>query len=142
MQETVQIFEVSPRDGLQNEPRQIDTTDKIHLIDLLGHCGFENIEATSFVSPKWVPQMADAAAVMAGIVPARPATYHALVPNLKGWNLPWMPGLMALACLPRRPKDLARRTSIVQSRKAWIAFGPFSPSQRVIGCRCEVVSAW
>jgi len=87
MQETVQIFEVSPRDGLQNEPRQIDTADKIHLIDLLGHCGFENIEATSFVSPKWVPQMADAAAVMAGIVPARPATYHALVPNLKGLEL-------------------------------------------------------
>ena len=57
MQERVKIFEVSPRDGLKNEPHQIETAHKIRLINLLTDCGFENIEATSFVSPKWVPQI-------------------------------------------------------------------------------------
>lgn len=84
MQERVKVFEVSPRDGLQNEPHQIETADKIKLINLLTDCGFDNIEATSFVSPKWVPQMADAVAVMAGITRLHPSTYHVLVPNLKG----------------------------------------------------------
>ena len=67
MVDRVTIYEVSPRDGLQNEKRQIPTADKIALIDRLSACGFAYIEAASFVSPKWVPQMADGAAVLAGI---------------------------------------------------------------------------
>ena len=67
MNDRVTIFEVSPRDGLQNEARPIPTADKIALVDLLSGCGFTQIEAASFVSPKWVPQMADGAAVLAGI---------------------------------------------------------------------------
>ena len=58
---------MAPRDGLQNEKRLIETADKIALVDMLSDCGFERIEVTSFVSPKWVPQLADAAEVMAGI---------------------------------------------------------------------------
>ncbi|NDG36395.1 MAG: hydroxymethylglutaryl-CoA lyase [Alphaproteobacteria bacterium] len=87
MQETVRIFEVSPRDGLQNEPRRIDTAAKVALIDLLSQCGFGDIEATSFVSPKWVPQLADAAAVMAAVARRPPVRYHVLVPNMKGLEL-------------------------------------------------------
>ncbi len=82
--EHVTIVEMAPRDGLQNESRIVATADKIHLVDLLSDCGYERIEVTSFVSPKWVPQMADAAEVMAGIV-RRPGTrYAVLTPNMRG----------------------------------------------------------
>ncbi len=84
MTDAVTIFEVGPRDGLQNEKAQIPTADKIHLVDLLSDCGLTKIETTSFVSPKWVPQMADAAAVMSGITRQQNVTYSALTPNLKG----------------------------------------------------------
>ena len=67
MAEQVTIFEMAPRDGLQNEARLIPTADKIRLIDGLSACGFRHIEAASFVSPKWVPQMADAEEVLTGI---------------------------------------------------------------------------
>ena len=70
MNDRVTIYEVSPRDGLQNEPRPIPTPTKIALVDLLTGCGFSHIEVASFVSPKWVPQMADGAAVLAGIARA------------------------------------------------------------------------
>ncbi|MEQ5872135.1 hydroxymethylglutaryl-CoA lyase [Sagittula sp. NFXS13] len=82
--ERVEIFEVGPRDGLQNEARQIATEDKIALVDELSAAGFARIECASFVSPKWVPQMADSAEVMAGIVRAPGVSYAALTPNLKG----------------------------------------------------------
>lgn len=85
MSDHVTLYEVSPRDGLQNEKRLIATADKIALIDLLSDCGFAKIEATSFVSPKWVPQMADAAEVLAGISRKPGVTYAALTPNLQGY---------------------------------------------------------
>ena len=78
----VTIVEVGPRDGLQNEPKPIPAAMKIRLIDLLSAAGFARIEAASFVSPKWVPQMADGAEVMARIR-RRPGTrYTALTPNM------------------------------------------------------------
>ncbi len=80
----VTIVEMAPRDGLQNESAPVATADKIRLVDMLSDCGYERIEVTSFVSPKWVPQMADAAEVMAGIR-RRPGTrYAVLTPNLRG----------------------------------------------------------
>lgn len=82
----VEIFEVGPRDGLQNEPRLIPTAAKIALIDCLGGAGFRRIEVASFVSPKWVPQMADSAAVLAGIRRVPGLRYAALTPNLKGYE--------------------------------------------------------
>ncbi|MCC2595775.1 hydroxymethylglutaryl-CoA lyase [Pusillimonas sp. MFBS29] len=82
----VKIVEVSPRDGLQNEKEFVDTALKIELIDRLSAAGFVNIEAASFVSPKWVPQMADGAEVMAGIT-RRPGTiYSVLTPNMRGFE--------------------------------------------------------
>ncbi|WP_230383058.1 hydroxymethylglutaryl-CoA lyase [Paracoccus shanxieyensis] len=82
----VEIFEVGPRDGLQNEPRQIATEDKIALVDLLSTAGFRRIEVTSFVPAKWVPQMADAAQVMAGIARRAGTAYSVLTPNLRGYQ--------------------------------------------------------
>ncbi len=84
MTEHVTIFEMGPRDGLQNEPKAIDTKDKIALVDLLSQTGLRKIEVTSFVSPKWVPQMADAADVLAGITRQAGVSYAALTPNLRG----------------------------------------------------------
>lgn len=82
----VRLYEVGPRDGLQNEKAVIPTVKKIALIDLLAEAGFDHIEATSFVSPKWVPQLADAEAVLAGIDRKPGVTYAALTPNLKGFE--------------------------------------------------------
>jgi len=89
----VTIFEVGPRDGLQNEPNFITTEDKIRLIDLLTICGLKRIEVTSFVHPKWVPQMSDAEKVWAGIKKAPGVTYNALIPNLKGLERAIVAGL-------------------------------------------------
>lgn len=82
----IEIFEMGPRDGLQNEKRLIPAAEKIALVDLLSRAGFRRIEVTSFVSPKWVPQMADAAEVMAGITRAPGVRYEVLTPNLKGYE--------------------------------------------------------
>lgn len=82
----VKIVEVSPRDGLQNEKVIISTDTKVELINRLSQAGFKNVETTSFVSPKWTPQMADAADVMAQIT-RRPGTiYSVLTPNMKGFE--------------------------------------------------------
>jgi len=86
MAERVEIFEVGPRDGLQNEARQIPTSEKIALVDCLSGAGFSRIEVASFVSPKWVPQMADSAEVLAGITRAPGVSYAALTPNMRGFE--------------------------------------------------------
>jgi hydroxymethylglutaryl-CoA lyase len=86
MQEYVEIYEVGPRDGLQNEKSVISLGQKVALIDLLSTAGFRRIEVASFVSPKWVPQMADSAAVMAAIQRAKGVRYAALTPNMKGYE--------------------------------------------------------
>jgi hydroxymethylglutaryl-CoA lyase len=82
----VRIVEVGPRDGLQNEAGQVPTATKIALIDRLSASGLQTIEATSFVSPKWVPQLADAAEVYAGIRRKPGVRYPVLVPNLQGYE--------------------------------------------------------
>jgi hydroxymethylglutaryl-CoA lyase len=81
---TVRLVEVGPRDGLQNEKQPVPAAVKIELVDRLADCGLTAIEATAFVSPKWVPQMADAAEVMAGIRRRAGVNYPVLVPNEKG----------------------------------------------------------
>jgi hydroxymethylglutaryl-CoA lyase len=86
MRETVKVVDVTPRDGLQNEPKPVSTRDKLLLIDKLVHAGVSNIQATSFVHPSWVPQMADAEDVAAGLSKYSRVTFSALVPNLKGYE--------------------------------------------------------
>ena len=81
----VEIFEVGPRDGLQNEAREIPVAEKIALVNMLSRAGFKRIECASFVSPKWVPQMAGSADVLAGITRAPGVSYAALTPNMRGF---------------------------------------------------------
>jgi hydroxymethylglutaryl-CoA lyase len=82
----VRLVEVGPRDGLQNEQAMVPTDVKVTLIDMLTDAGLPAIEATSFVSPKWVPQMADAVDVMARIRRKRGVRYPVLTPNMKGFE--------------------------------------------------------
>jgi len=92
----VTLVEVGPRDGLQNEKEPVGTDDKVELVHRLQAAGLREIEVTSFVSPKWVPQMADNAQVMAGIRRASGARYSVLTPNLKGFE----------AALPTKPDEI------------------------------------
>ncbi|MDF1855680.1 hydroxymethylglutaryl-CoA lyase [Pseudooceanicola sp.] len=86
MSERVEIFEVGPRDGLQNEKRPIPLAEKVALVDCLSTAGFAHIECASFVSPKWVPQMAGSAEVLRRIRRAPGTAYTALTPNLRGFE--------------------------------------------------------
>ena len=112
----VHLVDVGPRDGLQNEKQPVATEYKVGLVLRLQAAGVRDIEVTSFVSPKWVPQMADNVAVMAGIVRAPGVRYHVLVPNMKGFE----------AALPTRPDEV-------------VVFGAASEafSQRNINCSVE-----
>ncbi len=93
----VTVVEVGPRDGLQNEQGVVSTADKIRFIDLLSAAGFSAIEATSFVSPKAIPQLADASEVMAGIARKPGVRYSALVPNVKGMERALAAGVQEVA---------------------------------------------
>jgi hydroxymethylglutaryl-CoA lyase len=86
MGEKVKVVDVTARDGLQNEPKPVSTQDKLALIEKLAQAGISDIQATSFVHPKWVPQLADAEAVAAGLGKFAGVTFSALVPNLKGYE--------------------------------------------------------
>jgi hydroxymethylglutaryl-CoA lyase len=93
----VRIYEVGPRDGLQNESAPVPTADKIALVDALSQTGLPAIEITSFVSPRWIPQLADAAEVARGITRRPGVTYSALVPNRKGLETALEAGMREIA---------------------------------------------
>jgi hydroxymethylglutaryl-CoA lyase len=95
--EKVTIYEVGPRDGLQNEARQVPTADKIRFIDALVGSGIRDIEITSFVSPKWIPQLADASEVARGVVRPPGVRMSALVPNRRGLDTALAAGMKEVA---------------------------------------------
>lgn len=105
----VTLYEVGPRDGLQAETRIVSTADKIALIDRLSVCGLSCIEAASFVSPAWVPQMADAAEVMAGIARRPGVSYPVLTPNLRGYEAARAAGAGAVAVFAAASETFSRR---------------------------------
>lgn len=105
----VRIVEVGPRDGLQNEAAEVSTGTKIALIDRLSACGFPVVEATSFVSPRWVPQMADAAAVLGGIARRDGALYPVLVPNEQGLERALAAGVREIAVFTAASDAFNRR---------------------------------
>jgi hydroxymethylglutaryl-CoA lyase len=106
----VRIVEVGARDGLQNEKTLLPTATKIELIDRLSATGLKTIEATSFVSPKWIPQLADAAEVFAGIQQAPGVSYPVLVPNLEGYARARAAGASEVAVFTAASEAFNRRT--------------------------------
>jgi hydroxymethylglutaryl-CoA lyase len=105
----VTVVEVGPRDGLQNEHASVSTEDKIGFVDLLGRAGLPVIEVTAFVSPKWVPQMADAAEVFAGIARRAGTRYTALVPNLAGLDRALAAGVKEIAIFAAASETFSRK---------------------------------
>ena len=93
----VTLYEVGPRDGLQNESRMIPTSDKIALVDALSETGLRAIEVTSFVNPKWIPQLADAVEVASRIKRKQDVVYSALVPNRQGLDSALKAGMREIA---------------------------------------------
>ena len=109
MQKRVTVYEVGPRDGLQNEKASVPTADKIAFVDRLSAAGLPAIEVSAFVSPKWVPQMADAAEVFAGIA-RRPGTrYAALVPNLAGLDRAIAAGVTEIGIFAAATETFSRK---------------------------------
>ena len=133
MAEHVTIFEVAPRDGLQNEPGMIATPDKIRFVDLLGTCGFTRIEVTSFVSPKWVPQMADAAEVMGGIERHEGVSYAALTPNLRGFEAARAAGADEVAIFTSASEGFSRANINCSIAESLARLGPVADAARAAG---------
>ena len=124
MAEHVRIVEMAPRDGLQNEVRLVPAAEKIALIDQLSACGFDAIEATSFVSPKWVPQMADAAEVMAGITRAPGVTYWVLAPNMKGYEAARAAGANGVAIFGSASESFSQKNINCSIAESLLRFAP------------------
>jgi hydroxymethylglutaryl-CoA lyase len=133
MGDRVTIYEVSPRDGLQNEPRPIPTADKIALVDRLTACGFTHIEVASFVSPRWVPQMADGAAVLAGIARGPGVTYAALTPNLRGYAAAKAAGAGEVAIFASASESFSRKNINASIAESLERFAPVAESARCDG---------
>lgn len=116
----VRIVEVGPRDGLQNEKQVVPTAIKVELIDRLSEAGLPSIEATSFVSPKWVPQMADNSAVLQGIQRRAGTRYPVLAPNLQGFDSAMQAGATEVAVFAAASESFSRKNincSIAESIK-------------------------
>ena len=107
--DSVTLVEVGPRDGLQNEPQPVPTAIKVALIDRLAAVGLKVIEATSFVSPKWVPQLADAADVMEGIHKREGVRYPVLTPNMKGFEAAVAAGANEVAVFGAASETFSRK---------------------------------
>ncbi|MFA5520726.1 MAG: hydroxymethylglutaryl-CoA lyase [Castellaniella sp.] len=132
---SVKIVEVSPRDGLQNEKVSIPVNTKITLVDRLSAAGFVNIEAVSFVSPKWVPQMADGAEVMAGIQ-RRPGTiYSALTPNMKGFEAARAAGMDEVVIFAAASETFSRKNINCSIAESVARFEPVAQAAKDAGIR-------
>ena len=111
MNDSVTMVEVGPRDGLQNEKLKLSTSTKIELIERLANCGIPVVEAGSFVSPKWVPQMADSEAVMKGLKPLPGTRYPVLVPNLEGYQRAVDAGATEIAIFTAASESFSQRNT-------------------------------
>jgi len=145
----VRIVEVGPRDGLQNETQTVATATKIELIERLIEAGLRTVEATSFVSPKWVPQMADHAELMAALPRHPGVTYAVLTPNLKGFEAALALGVREVAVFAAASESFSQRNINCSIRESIERFQPvFEAAQRegvrvrgyvscVVGCPYE-----
>jgi len=135
MSDHVRIVEVGPRDGLQNEKAQVATADKIALIDRLTATGLQSIEATSFVSPKWVPQLADAAEVFTGIQRKPGVHYPVLVPNEKGYLRAREVGVEEIAVFSAASEAFNRKNINASIDESLARFAPVMAMAREDGVR-------
>ena len=132
---SIRIVEVGARDGLQNEPTLLPTTVKIALIDRLSATGLQAIEATSFVSPRWVPQLADAAEVFAGIRKTPGVSYPVLVPNLQGYQRARAAGASEVAVFSAASEAFNRRNINASIDESIERFIPVIAQARLDGVR-------
>ena len=135
MPSQVRIVEVGPRDGLQNEKTIIATADKIALIDRLSATGLRSIEATSFVSPKWVPQLADAADVYSGITRQPGISYPVLVPNEQGYERARSVGVSEIAVFTAASEEFNRRNINAGIDESLARFAPVMERAKADGVK-------
>lgn len=143
--EPVEICEVGPRDGLQNELRAVSTDDKLRLVDALVAAGLHRIELTAFVSPRWIPQLADADALAVRARARHPAVrFSALVPNLRGLERAQRAGLSEVAFFLSASESHSRRNtnrSVAEALRTWRAVAREARAAGQ-GVRCYVSTVW
>lgn len=133
MVKRIKLVEVGPRDGLQNEPNSIDTATKVELIARLGRSGLTAIEATSFVSPRWVPQMADSAAVMAAIERLPGVAYPVLTPNLQGFEAAMAAGAREVAIFGSASESFSQKNINCSIAESLTRFEPLLAAAKAAG---------
>ena len=131
----VRMVEVGPRDGLQNEPGTVPTAVKVALIEQLAEAGMPAVEATAFVSPKWVPQMADHAAVMAAIRKKPGVSYPVLVPNMQGLEAALAAGVGEIAVFGAASESFSRKNINCSIAESLARFAPVAAAARDKGLR-------
>ncbi|MCE0914244.1 hydroxymethylglutaryl-CoA lyase [Pseudomonas sp. NMI760_13] len=131
----VRLVEVGPRDGLQNEAQPISVADKVRLVDDLTDAGLGYIEVGSFVSPKWVPQMAGSAEVFAGIYQRKGVTYAALAPNLRGFEDALAAGVKEVAVFAAASEAFSQRNINCSISDSLKRFEPIMDAARSQGVR-------
>ena len=131
----VRIVDVAPRDGLQNEPNSVPASVKIELIERLQDAGLPAVEATAFVSPKWVPQMADSAEVMAGIRKRAGVAYPVLVPNMKGFEAARAAGAEEVAVFGAATETFSKKNINCSIAESLERFAPVVEAAKKQGMR-------
>ncbi|MGB8337707.1 MAG: hydroxymethylglutaryl-CoA lyase, partial [Burkholderiales bacterium] len=126
----VKIVEVGPRDGLQNEKQIVPAATKIELIQRLADAGLRTVEATAFVSPKWVPQMADNAQVMRGIQRKTGVSYPALVPNMQGLEAALAAGAKEIAVFGAASETFSQKNINCSIGESFKRFEPVAQAAR------------
>ena len=132
---SVRVVEVGPRDGLQNEAKTVPTATKVALIERLADAGLKTIEAGSFVSPKWVPQMADTAAVIQALKRRPGVAYQVLVPNLKGFEAAQAAKADEVAIFAAASETFSRRNINCSIAESLERFVPVTEAAKTAGIR-------
>src|SRR5262245_46862431 len=129
----VRIVEVGPRDGLQNEPKSVPTATKVELIEQLTNTGLPTIEATAFVSPKWMPQIADHTNVLKTLQRTPNITYPVLVPNMKGFETATAAGAQEIAIFKTASETFSLKNINASITESVERFAPVCETARAQG---------
>lgn len=135
MMESVRIVEMGPRDGLQNEPREVPTAVKVELIERLADAGLPAVEATAFVSPKWIPQMADHTEVLERIRRKPGVSYPVLTPNLKGFEAARAAGATEVAIFGAASEAFSKKNINCSIAESLERFGPVMGAAKSAGIK-------